>query len=163
MYLAEFFHFSLFLLFWVFVYLKMKFPCLSVFLVIWAWEGIKNTVAQIQYQQSSASSQNKQNYNKINLIFWCWTLTLRFSVIMFQMYTLQLYINKINVKLIILWSGDPDMAIQVSGVHKSYGRGSRKVEVLRNFNMTIPKGYIYGLLGKQNLIYLVLIFCFYED
>ena len=40
------------------------------------------------------------------------------------------------------------MAIQVSGVHKSYGSRSRKVEVLRNFNMTIPKGYIYGLLGK---------------
>ena len=41
-----------------------------------------------------------------------------------------------------------DMAIQVAGVHKSYGRGSRKVEVLRNFNMTIPRGHIYGLLGK---------------
>ena len=46
------------------------------------------------------------------------------------------------------------MAIQVSGVHKSYGRGSRKVEVLRNFNMTIPKGYIYGLLGRH-LIFLL--------
>ena len=40
------------------------------------------------------------------------------------------------------------MAIQVAGVHKSYGRGARKTEVLRNFNMTIPKGHIYGLLGK---------------
>ena len=44
-------------------------------------------------------------------------------------------------------TGD-DMAIQVAGVHKSYGRGARKTEVLRNFNMTIPKGHIYGLLGK---------------
>ena len=40
------------------------------------------------------------------------------------------------------------MAIQVTGVHKSYGRGARKTEVLRDFNMTIPKGHIYGLLGR---------------
>ena len=45
-----------------------------------------------------------------------------------------------------------DMAIQVAGVHKSYGRGARKTEVLRNFNMTIPKGHIYGLLGKLDTL-----------
>ena len=44
------------------------------------------------------------------------------------------------------------MAIQVAGVHKSYGRGARKTEVLRNFNMTIPKGHIYGLLGKLDTL-----------
>ena len=42
-----------------------------------------------------------------------------------------------------------DMAIQVVRAHKSYGRGARKTEVLRNFNMTIPKGHIYGLLGRE--------------
>ena len=42
-----------------------------------------------------------------------------------------------------------DMAIQVVRAHKSYGRGARKTEVLRNFNMTIPKGHIYGLQGRE--------------
>ena len=47
-----------------------------------------------------------------------------------------------------MMSGDTDKAIQVAGVHKSYGRGARKVEVLKNFCMSIPRGHIYGLLGK---------------
>ena len=47
--------------------------------------------------------------------------------------------------------GEMDMAIQVSGVFKSYGRGSRKVDVLRDFCMNIPRGHIYGLLGERKL------------
>ena len=42
---------------------------------------------------------------------------------------------------------DPAMAISVSGVYKSYGRGGRKVDVLRDLEMNIPRGHIYGLLG----------------
>ena len=42
------------------------------------------------------------------------------------------------------------MALQVSGVFKSYGRGSRKVDVLRDFCMNIPRGHIYGLLGEMS-------------
>ena len=41
------------------------------------------------------------------------------------------------------------MAIQISGVHKSYGRGSRRTEVLRGLDMHIPRGHIYGLLGPS--------------
>ena len=40
------------------------------------------------------------------------------------------------------------MAIEISDVYKSYGRGSRKTDVLRDFQMNIPRGHIYGLLGK---------------
>ena len=42
---------------------------------------------------------------------------------------------------------DTTMAISVSGVYKSYGRGGRKVDVLRDLEMNIPRGHIYGLLG----------------
>ena len=56
-----------------------------------------------------------------------------------------------GVKIFAMSGEAADMAIQVAGVHKSYGRGSRKVEVLRNFNMTIPRGHIYGLLGELQI------------
>eukprot|EP00090_Calanus_glacialis_P013108 TRINITY_DN21732_c0_g1_i1.p1 TRINITY_DN21732_c0_g1~~TRINITY_DN21732_c0_g1_i1.p1 ORF type:complete len:794 (-),score=171.87 TRINITY_DN21732_c0_g1_i1:630-3011(-) len=41
------------------------------------------------------------------------------------------------------------MAIEISDVYKSYGRGSRKTDVLRDFQMNIPRGHIYGLLGPS--------------
>jgi len=41
------------------------------------------------------------------------------------------------------------MAIEISQAYKSYGRGGRKVDVLRDFQMSIPKGNIYGLLGPS--------------
>ena len=46
--------------------------------------------------------------------------------------------------------GEMEMALQVSGVFKSYGRGSKKVDVLRDFCMNIPRGHIYGLLGEMS-------------
>merc|ERR1711860_65533 len=40
-------------------------------------------------------------------------------------------------------------AISLRHACKHYGRGARKVPVLVNLNMTIPKGAIYGLLGPS--------------
>lgn len=44
------------------------------------------------------------------------------------------------------------MAIEISDVHKSYGRGARKADVLIDFQMNIPKGHIYALLGKRTSV-----------
>ena len=41
-----------------------------------------------------------------------------------------------------------DLAIQVRAGYKSFGRDSRRVHVMKNFNMSVPRGNIYGLLGK---------------
>jgi hypothetical protein len=41
-----------------------------------------------------------------------------------------------------------DLAIEVRGGYKSFGCGSRRVHVMKNFNMSVPRGNIYGLLGK---------------
>jgi hypothetical protein len=40
-----------------------------------------------------------------------------------------------------------DLAIQVRGGYKTFGCGSRRVHVMKNFNMSVPRGNIYGLLG----------------
>lgn len=45
-------------------------------------------------------------------------------------------------------------ALEVSHLHKSYGRGKKRVEVLRDLNMIIPRGNIYGLLGEALRIYI---------
>ena len=45
-----------------------------------------------------------------------------------------------------------DLALEITNVHKSFGRGKRKVEVLRDLRLEIPRGNIYGLLGRQNSI-----------
>ena len=42
------------------------------------------------------------------------------------------------------------MAIEISHVCKSYGRGGRKADVLKDFQMNIPRGHIYGLLGQYH-------------
>eukprot|EP00096_Caligus_rogercresseyi_P014658 TRINITY_DN7173_c0_g1_i1.p1 TRINITY_DN7173_c0_g1~~TRINITY_DN7173_c0_g1_i1.p1 ORF type:complete len:745 (+),score=193.02 TRINITY_DN7173_c0_g1_i1:231-2465(+) len=42
-----------------------------------------------------------------------------------------------------------DPAIWIRDVHKQYGWGRKKVNVLVNLDMTIPKGVIYGLLGPS--------------
>ena len=47
-------------------------------------------------------------------------------------------------------SSSEELAICVRGADKSYGRGSKRTRVLADFNMSVPKGNIYGLLGKQN-------------
>ena len=43
---------------------------------------------------------------------------------------------------------EDDLAIEVTNICKSYGRGSKKTHALKNFSMSLPKGKIYGLLGK---------------
>ncbi len=40
-------------------------------------------------------------------------------------------------------------AIQVDGVHKTYGRGSRAVHALCGVSIAVPRGEIYGLLGRN--------------
>ena len=45
-----------------------------------------------------------------------------------------------------------DLALEITNVHKSFGRGKRKVEVLTDLSLEIPRGNIYGLLGRQNII-----------
>ncbi|KAK7792604.1 hypothetical protein R5R35_005320 [Gryllus longicercus] len=42
-----------------------------------------------------------------------------------------------------------DLAVYVRRAVKNYGRGSRKVTILRHLNMSVPKGTIYGLLGAS--------------
>ena len=42
-----------------------------------------------------------------------------------------------------------DLAIQVRGGYKTFGCGSRRVHVMKNFNMSVPRGNIYGLLGMH--------------
>ncbi|GLG96786.1 ABC transporter G family member 20 [Gryllus bimaculatus] len=42
-----------------------------------------------------------------------------------------------------------DLAVYVRRAVKYYGRGSRKVTILRHLNMSVPKGTIYGLLGAS--------------
>ena len=53
-----------------------------------------------------------------------------------------------DMELANMTDGEMEMTIQVSGAFKSYGWGSRKNYVLRDFNMKVPRGYIYGLLGE---------------
>ena len=50
--------------------------------------------------------------------------------------------------LIISVGGMEPMAISLTDAYKSYGRGKKKVEVLRNLKMNVRKGSIYGLLGE---------------
>jgi hypothetical protein len=42
-----------------------------------------------------------------------------------------------------------DLAIEVRAGYKSFGRDSRRVHVMKNFNMSVPRGNIYGLLGTS--------------
>ena len=42
-----------------------------------------------------------------------------------------------------------DLAIEVRGGYKSFGKDSRRVNVMKNFNMSVPRGNIYGLLGRM--------------
>ena len=35
------------------------------------------------------------------------------------------------------------------GGYKSFGKDSRRVNVMKNFNMSVPRGNIYGLLGRM--------------
>ena len=52
------------------------------------------------------------------------------------------------MELANMTDGEMEKTIQVTGAFKSYGWGSRKNYVLRDFNMNVPRGYIYGLLGE---------------
>ncbi|XP_071806298.1 ABC transporter G family member 20-like [Asterias amurensis] len=40
-------------------------------------------------------------------------------------------------------------AIECNNVCKHYGRGTKRLDVLQNLNMTVPRGTIYGLLGPS--------------
>ncbi len=48
---------------------------------------------------------------------------------------------------VVLAETKEDLAIQVRGGYKTFGCGSRRVHVMKNFNMSVPRGNIYGLLG----------------
>jgi len=49
-----------------------------------------------------------------------------------------------------LMDNSPDnIAITVTEAFKSYGRGAKKCQVMKNFHMTVQKGSIYGLLGPS--------------
>jgi ABC-type glutathione transport system ATPase component len=48
-----------------------------------------------------------------------------------------------------------DLAIEVRAGYKSFGRDSRRVHVMKNFNMSVPRGNIYGLLGKHDKVVMV--------
>ena len=39
-------------------------------------------------------------------------------------------------------------AIKLESTYKTYGSGKSKTQVLIGLNMEVPKGQIYGLLGK---------------
>ena len=41
-------------------------------------------------------------------------------------------------------------AIKLESTYKTYGSGKSKTQVLIGLNMEVPKGQIYGLLGKFN-------------
>ena len=41
-------------------------------------------------------------------------------------------------------------AIKLESTYKTYGSGESKTQVLIGLNMEVPKGQIYGLLGKFN-------------
>jgi hypothetical protein len=43
-----------------------------------------------------------------------------------------------------------EVAIRLDSAYKSYGRGKTKLPVLIGLNMEVPRGQIYGLLGKQS-------------
>nr|AHK05673.1 ATP-binding cassette transporter sub-family H 55580 [Tigriopus japonicus] len=44
---------------------------------------------------------------------------------------------------------EPKNAIAIKSAYKHYGRGDKRLDVLRDLNMTVPKGAIYGLLGPS--------------
>lgn len=55
----------------------------------------------------------------------------------------QLSVTHQNAKIV---TGTADNAVALRNVNKSYGNG---ISVLKNMNMTVPIGSIYGLLGSS--------------
>ena len=41
------------------------------------------------------------------------------------------------------------LAIEVRGLGKGYGRGSRRVQALRDLQLSVPRGAVFGLVGPN--------------